>query len=832
MWPRRNVSTRSEAVLPLFPRGWSPGRAPFAILLLLLWNLALLVCPFPAAAEELITEVVLNSQDKGQFFVRRDERGTFFLKPEDLTSIGLIAPAPPPILIEGEAYQPLEAIGGIRYTFDEATLTLSLVANPNLLAKSVIDFLPKPPQKVYRPSDSSLFLNYAADYLTGAGPWAFNLTNQLGARNKEWLFITDSDFTRSQNQQRLVRLQTSLIRDDRKELTRLTVGDLSATSGELGSTLNLGGVGFSKNFGIDPYFISYPTLNVTGQAMLPSEAKIYLNGVLLRSEKLAPGVFELKNLVPYGAAGALDIVLKDQFGKEQRLSYPFYYAGPSLLQKGLNEYSYNVGFLRQEFGTQSFRYSDPAFSGFHRYGISDSVTAGFRAEGKGDAIDLGPQASFLLRKAGLAHFSLAASAQGGLHRLGEAGLISYLYQGVHVGFNLSRSMFSREYTVLIPVSQTVPVKATNTLGVSYTDRALGTLSLSYSATSTYQGPNPEVITTGYTRNLTNQISLTLNYTKVKQSGSSDQYLLLLSYTPKRDLYVSTSYQGGGETSALIAGVQKNPPVGEGFGYRLNGELLKPGEENAPSVDASLEYNGRHGIYLAETTRDLTGSSSQVNYHFSASGSLVYLGDRLAASRPVSDSFGLVKVGDLPGVPVFLNAQEIGTTDPSGEIIVPNLGSFFNNELSISDKAIPMDYYLPEVKKLVSPPLRSGSCIPFVVQKMQPISGELGIRSAGRVTPVEYQEFSLNIHGQTYTVPTGKGGAFDIDLGQSPEFAAQNLGKEIGCQALKDAPTSVITPGAYQGTLFYQGRTRNFTVTIPQPSGPATDLGMIVIDANK
>ena len=87
----------------------------------------------------------------------------------------------------------------------------------------------------------------------------------------------------------------------------------------------------------------------------------------------------------------MTVVIKDPFGREQRIVYPFYFA-ETLLEKGLHEYSYNVGFLRRKFGEESDRYGPIAFSAFHNYGLSDRVTLGGRGEGTGDGANLGPQA--------------------------------------------------------------------------------------------------------------------------------------------------------------------------------------------------------------------------------------------------------------------------------------------------------------------------------------------------------------------------------------------------------------------------------------------------------
>ena len=104
------------------------------------------------------------------------------------------------------------------------------------------------------------------------------------------------------------------------------------------------------------------------------------------------------------------------------------------------------------------------------------------------------------------------------------------------------------------------------------------------------------------------------------------------------------------------------------------------------------------------------------------GGLTFVKDSLNFSRPLQDSFALAKVGDLIGVRVYLNNQEIGRTGNSGKVLIPDLGSYYENQISINDKDIPIEYTLAEVMKYVSPPFRSGSYVEVGATKVQDFKG--------------------------------------------------------------------------------------------------------------
>ena len=786
--------------------------------------------PTSTLAEQLIAKVILNQEDKGDFFVNRIENGDFLVKIEDLKTMGFRSLRGATSEIDGETYLSLHSMADIVYTFNEGNLSLAITANPSLLGKEIIDFLSKDVQKIYYPSDTSIFLNYGADYLAGSGFsfTSFNLTNELGARKGNILFLSDAVYSKDQNQNRFVRLQSSFTYDDRKELRRFIAGDFYSSSGDLGSSLNLGGISLAKVYHIDPYFINYPTLGLAGQVALPSEAKIYLNGMLLKTEKLSPGEFELQNITPYGAAGAIDVVLKDAFGREQHLNYPFYFGGMSLLKKGLQEYSYSLGFTRDQFGTDSNRYSKPVFSAFHHFGISDSLTLGLRGEAENSLYNLGPQATFLLGNAGLVALSLAGST-GGSANTGGAAIITYTYQGLHAGANLSLEGFTRDYANITTNTTIDRPKSQANAGLSYSDRLLGSLSIGYSTARMYVGQNTDVSSVAYTRNLTGESTITATYRRVREDGYDNQFLIALNYTPKPDLFVSANYQSTKDSNNTVLEVQKNPPVGEGFSYRAILQQADAAGQTTYTANPSLQYNGRYGIYLGEFNGTSTAGTLAEQYHLSTSGALVFVGNVFGATRPVYDSFGLVQVGDLNGVKVLLNSQEIGETDSSGKLFIPNLGSFYKNQVAIVDKEIPIDYYLSNVVKQVSPPFRSGSCIPFVAKKLQMISGTLMIHINGEIKPVEFQEVTLKVSGKEITFPTGTGGAFDIDLSQSKEFSKLTETEESGCSSIAASPTPFLKPGTYIGVFDYQERPQAFSLTIPASTDPFIDLGRILVD---
>jgi hypothetical protein len=71
-------------------------------------------------------------------------------------------------------------------------------------------------------------------------------------RSGDVLFLTDSLYTKTPEDSKWVRLMSNVTYERRGDLQWLVAGDTFASSGELGSTVNIGGLSFAKLYRLDP----------------------------------------------------------------------------------------------------------------------------------------------------------------------------------------------------------------------------------------------------------------------------------------------------------------------------------------------------------------------------------------------------------------------------------------------------------------------------------------------------------------------------------------------------------------------------------------------------
>jgi len=227
---------------------------------------------------------------------------------------------------------------------NEKAASLTILAPAELFPERGLDISYHKPYAVTYTRDNSAFFNYGIHYATD--PSRLNISTEIGLRIADYLATSSFNYVKDDELNRNVRLLTTLRTDDRATLRTLQLGDAQTLSGALGSNVIIGGVTVTKNYTIDPYFIRFPSLLLSGTALTPSQVDVYVNGVPVRQERLSPGDFTFTNVPAIVGLGTADLVIKDAFGAERVISRDFYYSD-RLLEKGLHEYSYSIGFIRR-----------------------------------------------------------------------------------------------------------------------------------------------------------------------------------------------------------------------------------------------------------------------------------------------------------------------------------------------------------------------------------------------------------------------------------------------------------------------------------------------------
>jgi len=170
-----------------------------------------------------------------------------------------------------------------------------------------------------------------------------------------------------------------------------------------------------------------------------------------------------------------------------------------------------------------------------------------------------------------------------------------------------------------------------------------------------------------------------------------------------------------------------------------------------------------------------------------------------AARPIQESYALVRVPDVGGVRAYVSNQEVGRTDRQGNLLVPNLLSYYGNILNISDQDVPLDNSVAAVRKTVAPPYRGGALVVFPVQRVQSAQGLIQLEIDGQTIAPAFGQLTVTTTSGPVESPIGEGGEFYLEnLAPGPHDASVQYG-DISCAFTLSMPISV-APSVALGTL--------------------------------
>lgn len=725
----------------------------------------------PLATEQrAILEFRVNAESKGEADVIL--RGEDVLaRVKDLQSVGMVVIDGRKETIAGESYVSLRSLApSLTFGINDSDLSFDLTLVPEVFGAHVLSGRDYRPAKLEHREDTSAFVNYAVNANDFKKVSAFS---EIGLTVKNALVY--NSVSRKLNGD-IVRGLTNVTLSDRNVNVRTMIGDRLVNSDFLGSSITMGGLSYYREFGLDPYFIRNPGLNYSGAVATPSTLDVYANGRLVRRVPLPPGQFQLNDLpVPTGSNNAR-FVIRDAFGRERELGSQFFYFTSGLLKPRLHDFSYNVGSRRDDLANKSWSYDSPVFLGHHRYGFSDAVTAGVRMEGGRSLVSGGPSVSFLL-PVGEMEVTTAASNEHG--RPGGAAFLGYSYIDRRFSLGSSVKVQSESYATTSLSYKKARSWLESGVYVAFPVTDQTTINLRYAfADSAQNGMEHRAQWFTGTRLTQNLTFITGTSFDLKGGRHSLGLNAGLSFN-LGEVGGAVSFQHDDDTKGKgTLDFRKSLPIGPGYGYGL--QATSQGD-----LDSVFQYQTSFGRYEANYNR-LDGQNGS---RLSAAGGLALIDGGVQFTRPVQDSFALIKVPGLAGVKGYLNNLEVGSTDANGRLFVPNLLSYYGNNLGISKKDLPFNYNVEATDKIVSAPYRGGAVVEFPALRIQRVLGKTVIESGGKITIPKYGQLTVTGQGQSSESPLGNDGEFYFENLTSGRYQAQIDTKNLTCDFALQIPAS-------------------------------------------
>jgi len=718
---------------------------------------------YPRATQPLIVTLTVNADPRGERIVRMNDAGEFLVRADDLAEVAASARAAKVYEIEGEAFVEVSAIAGARARFDEKALALEITFPPERLPPQRFDLSTRLAEVDIEAPPRSVLLNYRLGYAgtRGASDGTLSLSADAAVAYGDWIVRNQSFHSRSSGDTSSVRLETQAIRDDRENLRRLTLGDATTPGLPLGSAVPLAGITLAKAYALSPYLSRQPSVGYQGIAEFPSQVDFYVGNTLVMRQRVAPGPFAIENFTYYGGQRDVRVVIRDVFGRERTIAYPFYFANQGLAA-GLHDYSYQAGWLRRSLGIVSNDYGPFAISAFHQVGLDDVWTIGARGEATSRLANGGFDVIHRSEQLGItaAHAGLSRDRDAGAN--GHAISLSHTYVRGEVSAQLIWQSFSPHYSILsTDIAPKLP-RSDLSASLAYATPALGSTSIGFTRLELPDTAPTRSVNATYSKPLLERFNLTAIARRQLTEPRGNELFIGLQYVPRSNQTANASWRhdvDGVRTSSLQWANQV--PHGEGVAYSINLQQQAGGGDTTRLISPRLDWYTRHATVGVEVNQ-LNGAStgSTTGYSLSLAGALASAEGRFALARPVADSFAIVEIQPpIGGVTVFENSQEAGRTDAQGRLLLPNIAAYANNYASLRDKDVPIEYSIERVGHAFSPPSRSGTLVPFVVQRLRTFTGRFVYREAGAVKPLGYVLVRVETAAGEIEVATAKNGDF-------------------------------------------------------------------------
>lgn len=675
---------------------------PLVLAALTLSSSAALAKDTSIAAEEVFLEVFINEQPKGVTFLLRSN-DSMFVGPKDLRNWRLRLPDTTPLTLYSEDFYALDALPGLTYKFDENSQALMVQAPSDLfdttLLKGSVNNFSAPTL-----SSRGGFLNYRASANHSQDQTMIDGMLELGRFGAGGMGQTSILAKDLVGQSSAIRLDTSWTRDEPMQMSSLRFGDAISGTSSWGGTVRFGGVQWATNFSTQPGFVTFQQRGMSGDVTLPSTIEFYLNNKLRMKRQVPIGPFSIEDLPVTIGQGNARLVLRDMLGRE-RVIADTYYTSPLLLKQGLQDYSYELGFQRRNFGTNSNNYGDPMAVGTHRKGITEHFTGEIRGELLSDQQTVGIGGALLSPVASVFSGALAMSHSG----KGLGGLLELGFNGEsgNYSFGAKTRLASRRFTKVGLQTEEFAPQEVSQLFVNLLTTNYGSFSARYVQRSFYDGNLSKTVNANYNWKVGSKGNMSMHVKRSLSENTKTAFSLnfFMTLGNRINTSITTSHTSGGQMASL--GVSRSKPVGNGVGYSLFTGL---GDSDLHQAEISMQNNVGNYALLANLSKDQTVLRSSVN------GGVAFLGGNAFLSRSITDSFAVVEVPGYSDVGIYLDNQLVAHTDAKGYALLPGLRSYEKNPVRIEQSDLPLDVQIDEVELDAVPYFRSGLLLKFPVRR--------------------------------------------------------------------------------------------------------------------
>lgn len=765
--------------------------------LLLILNIlgsgAAMALPLPEETSELFSDNVVQDLYLEAFIngeptqmvaaVRKGVDGRIAMPADQIRGIGINVEG---LVSAPDDYIYLDQLKNVTYRLDEVSQSIFLEADDHSRLARKIGKAKSKDEDLALTSSIGAVVNYSllAD-LSGEKiitPQSYQgLSGSFDTRFFSPLGVVQSSFittTSPSNIYAASRLNTNWSYSDPKHMLTYRAGDIVSGSLSWTRPVRLGGFQIQRNFNLRTNLVTMPVPELAGSAAVPSTVEVYANNMRQYSGEVNSGPFEVTDVPFTSGPGSVQIVVRDQFGRETTQEVPFY-ASSRMLSPGLLDFSFESGFARRDFGVKADDYDDRLMtSGSLRYGVARRLTVEAHAEGDANLVSGGAAALFNVSSFGIGTFNLAASYSDGQTGYRFGGSLEAAYNQWR--FYASSQRTFGDYNDIASV--TARVDPFQNSGLTKVPQAIDQLSISvppfqdgsslnlnFAHIKDMDGNRSSVLGVAYNRQFIGSSTLYVNgYADMSKSGSYGVFLGISM--PLGTGSVSSGMESTDRGTRMVTDYVR--PLGSdpwSMGWRLHGA---EGQTNEKLASIAMQTPAGKLEATARQFESHKSASLQMSGAIAAAGGGIFVSDR------INDAFAVVDAG-AADIDVHYQNRLVGTTGRSGKILVPNLLSLQKSAIEIDPANLPVDIDVPVTRQTITPAEKSGVVVKFGV------SPDIGMalltlkRPDGTVVPVgaegrlqdSQESFVVGYDGQTFIRGLKAKNSIEIELPDSGEICS-------------------------------------------------------------
>ena len=436
------------------------------------------------------------------------------------------------------------------------------------------------------------------------------------------------------------------------------------------------------------------------------------NGNVVASSQIGSGPFVVPQLPVITGAGTISMTVTNALGQQVTLNQPFY-ASSSLLAPGLKTFAVEAGVTRLNWGTLSYDYGKIAGNAVYRRGITPKFTIEGSLESTPGTAKAGVGGLLQVGNLGIVNFAAAGSKWGG--QSGEQLSLGAQRIGRVFSVGASGTIATAGFRDVAALNaDAVPRKQISAFTSVYF-RRLGTIGVGYtgidqSAVSSSVQPNAvpasqsHVFTANYSIQVRRISIFASEFNDLGSAGGTNgvQVGVTIPFGKRSSGNVVATSDG----SAQVQAQQSASEIGE-WGYQA---FVSAGNTNHEF--GQLQYKSPVGLFTA----GVDYNSGVTTVRTESQGAVSFVDKGLFPSNTIYDSFAIVDTAPMHHVRVLQENRDVGRTDSSGRLLVPDMRSFDLNHLAIEPVDIPPDATIDVATREIRPRELSGVVVKFPGRK--------------------------------------------------------------------------------------------------------------------